>query len=477
MALPTFKDLLSAKKSKASLEVRTFPNLTSQSYKIQSKRLLLAYLMAMAAIFGASATGVYLFLTRSLNHEVNDELLILAKTAAPFLKTAKTQEFQSLVKAVGPSLETVKTQGEKSLNRDLWNHFIQHEYSLEWFDANGKLLAKEGTIFPDFLLTKDFSPSASLNEGSPVVIQQQGELRSLTMPVYSSNPQQKTLRLEGYMRASQSIQKIKAVLSQFRVGLKLGGLTALILSGISGLCLSQLAARPIKQSFRRVMQFTADASHELRHPLTAIITTVEVIQSHPEQLNPSDAKKLEIISSATDQLTHLVEDLLFLARTDAIAVDSELEQISIPLDEVLEDVVERFELQAQSKRVNFQFNLPTGISVRGDPKLLLRLFSSLVDNALKYTEAGGKVTLLLDRNRRSAVVSVEDTGRGIPAEYLPFIFQRFWRVDKVRSQQKQSVGLGLSIVEAIVQRHRGQIKVTSRVGIGSCFRVYLPLAS
>ncbi len=476
MALPKLKSLLSAKKSKASLAVRTFPNLTNQSYKIQSKRLLLAYLMAMAAIFGASATGVYLFLTRSLNHEVNRELLILAKTAAPFLKTAKTQEFQSLVKAVGPSLETVKTQGEKSLERDLWNHFSQHEYSLEWFDANGKLLAKEGTTFPDFLIAKDFSPSAPLNEGSPV-IQQQGELRSLTMPVYSSNPQQKTLRLEGYMRTSQSLEKIKEVLSQFRVGLKLGGLTALILSGISGLCLSQLAARPIKQSFRRVIQFTADASHELRHPLTAIGTTVDVMQSHPEQLNPSDAKKLEIIRSATDQLTHLVEDLLFLARTDAIAVDSELEQTSIPLDEVLEDVVERFELQAQSKRINFQFNLPTGISVRGDPKLLLRLFSSLVDNALQYTEAGGKVTLLLDRNRRSAVVSVEDTGRGIPAEYLPFIFQRFWRADKVRSQQKQSVGLGLAIVEAIVERHRGKITVTSQVGIGSCFRVYLPLAS
>ncbi|MEG3850035.1 HAMP domain-containing sensor histidine kinase [Microcoleus sp. herbarium19] len=476
MALPPFKDLLSANQSKASLGTRNFLSFTSHNSKIQSKRLLLAYLMAMAAIFGTSATGVYLFLTRSLNEEVNHELLVLAKTAAPFLKTAKTQEFQSLVKAVGPSLETVKTQGEKSLNRDLWNHFFQHEYSLEWFDANGKLLAKEGTNFPNLSLAKKFSPPARLNEGS-WVIQQQGEFRTLTMPVYSSNRKQKMLRLEGYVRASQSIEKIKEVLSQFRVGLQLGGFTALMLSGISGLCLSKLAARPIKQSFRRLIQFTADASHELRNPLTAIGTTVEVMQSYSEQLNPSDAKKLEIISSATDQLTHLVEDLLFLARTDAIAVDSKLEQTPIPLDEVLEDVVERFELQSQSKRINFQSNLPTGILVRGDPKLLLRLFSNLIENALKYTDEGGKVTLLLDRRRRFAVVCVEDTGLGIPAEYLPFIFQRFWRADKVRCQQKQSVGLGLAIVEAIVERHRGKIKVTSQVGIGSCFRVYLPLAS
>jgi OmpR-family two-component system manganese-sensing sensor histidine kinase len=477
MALPKFEGLLSTSKRKASLETRTFPSLTNQSSKIQSKRFLLAYLIATAAIFGTSMTGVYIFFTHSFNHEVNHELLSLAKTAAPFLKTVKTQEFQSLVKAVGPSLEKVQTKkGEQSLDPLLWKHFFQDEYSLEWFDANGKLLAKEGNTFPNLALTKYFSASAVLQEGS-WTIQQQGQLRALTMPVYSSNPKQKTPRLEGYMRVSQSLKKIEEVLNQFRLGLKLGGLTVLILSGISGLCLTQLAVKPIKQSFRRLIQFTADASHELRHPLTAISTTVEVMQSHPEQLNGSERKKLEIISSATAELTHLVEDLLFLARTDAIDVQSEWERSPIPLDEVLEDVVERFELEAQSKSINFESRLPPGISVRGDPKLLLRLFSTLVENALKYTEAEGRVILSLDKRRRSAVISVEDTGQGIASEYLPFIFQRFWQVDKVRSQQKQSVGLGLAIANAIVQRHQGKIKVSSQVGIGSCFRVYLPLAS
>lgn len=494
MALPKFKGLLSTRKRKASLETRTFPSLTNQSSKIQGKRFLLAYLMATAAIFGTSTAGVYIFFTHSFNHEVNHELLSLAKTAAPFLNTVKTQEFQSLVQAVSPNLATDKTQefqslvkavgpietiqtkkGEQSLDPLLWKHFFQHEYSLEWFDANGKLLAKEGNTFPNLPLTKDFSASA-WQEGS-WTIQQQGQLRTLTMPVYSSNPKQKTPRLEGYMRVSQSLKRIEEVLNQLRVGLKLGGLTVLILSGISGLCLTQLAVEPIKQSFRRLIQFTADASHELRHPLTAISTTVEVMQSHPEQLNASNRKKLEIISGATAELTHLVEDLLFLARTDAMDVQTEWERSPIPLDEVLEDVVERFELEAQSKRINFESRLPPGISVRGDPKLLLRLFSSLVENALKYTEAEGRVILSLDKRRRSAVVSVEDTGQGIPSEYLPFIFQRFWQVDKVRSQDKESGGLGLAIANAIVQRHQGKIKVSSQVGIGSCFRVYLPLAS
>lgn len=179
---------------------------------------------------------------------------------------------------------------------------------------------------------------------------------------------------------------------------------------------------------------------------------------------------------ATGQLTHLVEDLLFLARTDAAAVPSELEWSPIPLDEVLEDVVERFELQAQSKGIDLQAHLPTGIVVKGDASQLLRLFSNLVDNALKYTKSGGRVSVYLEKRRRFALVCMEDTGRGIPSEYLPFIFQRFWRVDKVRTQQKEGVGLGLAIAMALVQRHQGKIKVTSKVGVGSCFQVYLPLA-
>jgi two-component system, OmpR family, manganese sensing sensor histidine kinase len=460
VALPKLKGLRSTKQGKVAFEAR-IPSFTSQNSKIQHKRLLFAYLMAMAVIFGTSATGVYFFLTRSFNHELNNELLTLAKTAVPFLKTVKTQEFQSSVKAVGSSLETVKTE---------------REHSLEWFNPNGELLAKEGTSQPNLPLVKDFSPPSHLNEGS-WVIQQQGRFRVLTMPVYNSDRQEKTLRLEGYIRASESTAEMEKQLGQFRLGLGLGGITALILSGISGLCLTKLAIEPIKQSIERLIQFTADASHKLRNPLTAIGTTVELMQSHPEKYSPSDTKKLEIINSANAQLTHLVEDLLFLARTDAMVALSWLESSPVPLDEVLEDVVERFELIAHSKRINFHSDLPTGIFVKGDANQLLRLFSNLVENALKYTKAHGKVSLSLVRRKRFAAIAVEDTGRGIACEYLPLIFDRFWQVEKVQSQQKESVGLGLAIVLAIVQRHRGKIKVSSKLGVGSCFEVYLPLAS
>lgn len=456
MALSRLKDLLSSKDSAASMEARTFPTLTSQTPQILRRRLIWAYIVAMTAIFGTSATAVYIFFNRSLNEHLNHELLILVQSAAP-------------------SLEAVKIKGYAGLDKNLpWHYFFEREQGLEWFDEEGKLLDREGTTFPSFPLVQDFSHRHFHKVQS--VIQQEHQLRSLTIPVYTNNPQQKTLRLEGYIRASESTREMEVALRQFQLGLGLGGITALILSGITGLYMAQVAVEPITRSFQRLKQFTADASHELRSPLTAICTTVEVMQSHAEQLNPSDVKKLEIISNATAQLTHLVEDLLFLARTDAAAIPSELDWSPIPLDEVLEDVIERFELQAQSKGIDFNSHLLTGVIVKGDAQQLLRLFSNLVDNALKYTKSGGRVSLSLERHKRFALVSMEDTGRGIPSEYLPFIFQRFWRVDKVRTQQAEGVGLGLAIAMALVQRHNGKIKVTSRVGVGSCFQVYLPLA-
>ena len=449
-------------------------------------RLLLAYLMIISGLFGSSAAVIYTFFSHNLNQQFNNELLNLAQAA-------------------GPSLEIVKIEGssglEQSWSDDLpWHHFIAREEGIEWFNAEGKVLAKHGTIFPDFSLAEYFfpmdledysavhpqhnhnrSPIIAPHQNTlhwvqgPPVIQQQGQIRSLTVAVYIDNPKKKTLQLEGYIRVSESTLEVEAVLTEFGVGLGLGGIIFLMLSSISGVYLSRMARKPIKQSFERLKQFSADASHELRNPLTAISTTVELMQSHPEQLNPKDAKKLAIISSATAQITRLVEDLLFLIRNDAADAPFNVEGSLVPLDELLKDLVEQFKPQAQSREIHFESHLLTGIFVKGDTHLLSRLFSNLLENALKYTAVGGRVALFLEKHKRFAVVRVEDTGIGIPQEYLPFIFQRFWRSDKARSQQKDGLGLGLAISQTIAQRHRGEIKVSSKEGVGSSFQVYLPL--
>jgi two-component system, OmpR family, manganese sensing sensor histidine kinase len=424
-------------------------------FQSQGCRLLLAYLIAMSAIFGTSATAVYIFFTRSLNQQLNEHLQTLGQTAIPSLTTVKNSEFGSF---------------DQNLP---WRGLLKQDQGLEWFDTNGKLLAKEGTTFPHVPLVKTFLVS-QLNENAKVY-QQQSQVRSLSIAVYAKDLDQKTLRLEGYVRASQSTEQLEWKLKQLLLGLEIGGVTALILSTISGIGLVWLALEPLKQSLLHSKQFSADAAHELRSPLTAISTAVEIMQTYPQQLSSQEAKKLNIIASATDQILRLVEDLRFLTQTDVVMEGSSIEHSPICLNELLEDLKERFVQQAQTRELHFKAHLLAEPYVKGDVYQLVRLFSNLLENAFKYTAAGGRVALFLEQSKRFAVVRVEDTGVGIPQEYLPLIFNRFWRSDKARSQHKDGLGLGLAIAQTIVQRHKGEIKVTSQVGVGTSFQVYLPL--
>ncbi len=418
----------------------------SQRFESLRWRLLLSYLTVTAVILGTSGAAVYAFFTHSLDRQLNKHLLTLAQAAVP-------------------SLEAVENEGLQSLNQDLpWRELFKRNQSLEWFNADGKLLARKGTIFSTLPLNK-----------ASQVIQQQGQIRTLTIAVYADSLNKKTLQLQGYIRASESTKGVEQVLIDLGWGLCLGGTIALFFSTIGGTWLIQQALKPIEQSFQRLKQFTADASHELRGPLTTINIAIEVMQSHPERIHPKEAKKLVAIASATEQLIRLAEDLLFLARTDAAATITGGEWKSVPLDTLVQELVEKLEPQAQAKGITIKSNLIAGITINGEAAQLRRLFSNLVENALKYTAKGGSVLLSMTKHQAFVVVRVEDTGMGIAPEHLPFIFQRFWRADKARARHIEGSGLGLAIAHPIVQLHGGKITVSSQVGVGSCFAVHLPI--
>lgn len=425
----------------------TASNRTSkQMFQLLRLRLLLSYLTVMAVILAISGAAVYAFFTHSLDQQLNNRLLTLAQAAVP-------------------SLETVENKGLQSLNQELpWRELFKRNQSLEWFNAEGKLLAKEGTIFSNLPLNKAFQ-----------VIQQQGQVRSISIAVYAGSPNQKTLQLEGYIRASEATKEEEVIVNKLGLGLGLGGTVALVFSGIGGIWLTEQALAPIEQSFGRLKQFTADASHELRSPLTAINTAVEVMQSHPERIHSLDAKKLVAIASATTQLTRLAEELLFLARTDAAEEPVARQWTSVRLDEVLQNVVKLLSPQAQAKGITVRSNLLTGIYVKGEAAQLIRLFSNLLENAIKYTQTGGSAVFSMTKHKQFVVVRVEDTGMGIAPKNLPFIFERFWRSDRARSRRIEGSGLGLAIAQAIATQHGGKITVSSQVGVGSCFQVYLPM--
>jgi len=420
--------------------------ISNPMFRSLRQRLLLSYLAAMVTILGTSAVALYIFFAYSLYRQFNDELQTLAKAAAP-------------------SLAFAKKEIPETLDQDApWRHLFNHNESLEWFSTDGKLLARVGTLFSTLPLGNNID-----------VLQQQGRIRSFTIPVYGYGLTQKQLQIEGYVRASDSTKEVEQVLSQLRWGIGLGGLVALSLTGIGGMWLTKQAVEPVECSFGQLKQFTADASHELRSPLTVVKTAVEMMLTHSERIHPLDAKKLAMINSATNQMTRLVEDLLFLARTDASTATITFKRIPIPLDELLQDLVELLEPQFQAKEITLKSHWLAGVEVAGDAAQLTRLFSNLLENALQYTLPGGTVVLSMSRLEQSAIVSVEDTGIGIAPEHLPKVFHRFWRADKARVSREGGQGLGLAIAQTIAQSHGGEITVSSKVGAGSCFQVRLPV--
>lgn len=412
-------------------------------------RLLGSYLAVMTAIMATSITVMYHVVRYNLYQKVDRQLEILADAAAHNLAEIKSHP-SSLY---DPAPVVLDHDGDLDLP---WQDLQTSDQAVEWFDATGRKVGAAGRE----LLDQPFFPSFQVT--------QEEEFRSLTIPVYSP-----TYQLEGYVRVSQSTEDIHEELERLLTGFGLGGLVALILSGIGGWGLTQQAFAPIEKSFHTLQQFTADASHELRSPLTAIRTSVEVMQSHPERIHPADQRKLQAIASATQQMTHLVEDLLLLARSDTIATRP-AERVTLPLDELLEDLSDLFLPQAEAKQITFVPHPLPPVLVSGNASQLKRVFSNLLSNALHYTPSGGTITLSMHPFAQTVLVKIEDTGIGIAPDQLPLIFDRFWRADKARLYREGGLGLGLAIAQAITQDHGGKITVTSQLGQGSCFQVRLP---
>ncbi len=431
-------------------------NSVSPQFQTLRWRLLGSYLIIMVAIRLISDLLVYHFFTNSLYQQLDNRLLNLAQAAAHSLVAIK-QDSNAVNNTPYRPLD-----GDGDLDIP-WQNLRKPNQSVEWFTANQKRLAFSGILFSDLPLQPDFHTFA------------EGTIRSLMIPAYSYN-QQQIRQLEGYIRVSESTESIEGVLSKLRWGLTLGGCVGFGLIGVGGMWLTQQSIKPIEQSFNQLKQFTADASHELRSPLTVIKTSVQVLETHANYIYAEDREQFQAIISATNQMSRLVEDLLLLARTDQFNQISTQPLTLIDLNELLAEVVELLDLNAESKNITIQFNIQTDIKVQGDASQLFRLFRNLIENALQYTSSGGTVTLSTHKEDKLVRVDVKDTGIGITPEHLPLIFDRLWRGDTARTYREDGSGLGLAIVQAITRRHGGEITVKSKVGVGSCFQVRLPLA-
>ena len=230
----------------------------------------------------------------------------------------------------------------------------------------------------------------------------------------------------------------------------------------------------LEASIKKIKQFSGDVSHELRTPLTVIRGEVEVIL-RKERSSEDYRETLNTVLEEASLLERIIDDLLFLSRIEALE-KKELEK-RVQLDEIVLKTIESRDAAAKNKGIRLDIQKIDPTTIKGEENLLERMLTNILDNAIRYTPAKGKVEISLEEKKDAAILSMRDNGIGIPEQALPYIFDRFYVVDKSRSKETGGLGLGLSIAKHVADTHGAAIEVESQLGQGTVFRIKFPLSA
>ncbi|WP_251197550.1 sensor histidine kinase [Anaerotardibacter muris] len=260
------------------------------------------------------------------------------------------------------------------------------------------------------------------------------------------------------------------------VTLTIIGLATLVLFFVVSLIFSKWALHPVKASWEQQQRFIADASHELKTPLTVMAADTAILKRNSEASIASQSQWVESIEGEIKNMQELVGDMLLLARADGQGEAMPRKTEVIDLSKLVNAELLQFEPVAYERSLDLDSKVAPNVTIDGAKDQLQRLASVLLDNAFKYVNECGRISVQLDKGDGSAVLSVSNSGGFIPAEDLPHVFDRFYRADKARTRTGElSYGLGLSIAREIANIHGGTITATSSEATGTTFTVTLPL--
>ncbi|MEH2284739.1 MAG: HAMP domain-containing sensor histidine kinase [Nostoc sp.] len=503
-------------------------------FQATRRRLAIWYTAVTAVLLLLFASGVYLYVRSTLIERIDDTLNHVVEIVERCLTTsgcASTLIFEP----INADADKFRINVEASF-RDNTDTVEDDHIDLEWFSPTGKLLwstlseplnipiraNRTGETVRVVMGENENSKFKIQNDSLYETLRERGLAKAaLTKFKIPNSPlllRQVTQRVEvkrqvlGYLRVSHPWFEVTKPSRQLIFDLALGIALMVLSVGASGWFLSGKAMEPVGESYQRLKQFTADASHELRSPITLIQTNVQVALADLDLAEVEATtylqyrQQLKVVERLTQRLGKLVNDLLFLARQDS-GISKDIFS-PCPLDALLIEVVEEQQLLVPEKEIALSLDLVDPPASETSPELLenwftlvgnwdqlVRLFTNLIANALHYTPAGGRVKVELARiegiNRVSGLrytsaqlqVKVSDTGVGIPASALPRLFDRFYRVDPARTHKTgntatasaTSSGLGLAIAQAIVEHHQGHIQVESDLGKGTTFTVTFPI--
>jgi signal transduction histidine kinase len=319
-------------------------------------------------------------------------------------------------------------------------------------------------------------------------------------------------KVVGWIRVSRSLQPLSSTLFNLRIIMFISIPLYVLLASAGGLFLAKRALHPIgyitktakeiskgdltqrlklnktedevgrlaetfdemldklENSIKKERQFASDASHELRTPIAIITAQTEeaLTGSHGVQ---EYREAIETIRDESKKMSHIISQLLMIYRSDEGRYKFNFEILN--LNGIIEDIVNEFQDVANDNGLDIAFNAVDEIRIKADQTLITRLFINIIDNAIKYTQSGGKITVSLSKTDGYSITTIEDTGIGISENDIPFIFDRLYQVD--RSREDRGNGLGLAIAKWITELHKGEISVESKLDAGSKFIIKLPL--
>lgn len=292
-----------------------------------------------------------------------------------------------------------------------------------------------------------------------------GSVRTVSIPMYDESDQ-----AIGVMQYARSLQGMQKEVNGLVLVLLPLGLSALGLSAIGGAYMAGRAVRPVQEAFERQRTFIADASHELKSPLTLIKLNVDMI--HRELTDPDDKELTGEVLAETDHMSAVLSDLLLIARLDAGKLTVKREPFD--LASVLSETADRFSTRAADADIRIAVEVTGKLRVLGDRARASQILSILLDNALAYTPSGGSVAVVGSTQDSSVDILVKDTGLGISPEHISRIFERFYRADPARSRSTGGTGLGLSIAQELARAQKGDLKAENAKEGGAVFRLKLP---
>ncbi len=452
-------------------------------------RLTIWYVFLLAVILAVFATGIYLLLRHSLYQSLDESIQNRASTLLNFVQYEGDRPF----------LPAQTSSRDASQERFARVFDVSGEISFDNTGALGQVPVDTQTVASAL--------SGKSTRHSTRFVADDDAIRVITLPIIRDGA------ILGALELGQSEDDVSETLASLLLIMGIAYPVTLVVAGFGGVFLAGRALSPIDNitrtvrhisaedldqrlnlrlpddevgrlartfdemiarlddAFRRQRQFTADASHELRTPLTIIKGQIDV--SLQKEREPEAYRQvLRSVNEEVDHLIRLAGSLLTLTRADAGQIPLVFDEVDVA--ELMTGVVEQVRPVALDKGVGLWFDNGSSVTIKADEDLLLQLMLNLLDNAIKYTPSGGQVNVGSNVNGSQVELRVQDTGVGISREHLPYLFDRFYRVDKGRSRAEGGVGLGLAISRWIAEAHGGTIRVESVPGKGSTFIVLLP---